>query len=169
MNAHYEFSSVPQKNLRGVGHCFGVCRDFDDCVSFRALFHVLVLAMRRYWLRAGLVGIAVLIAWAVYVSSKQLTRNERIESEVEALRSEAEKIRRENETLHEKIGYFSTPDFQEQEAKEKLGMKKEYEEVVVIKERPEEAMTPPLLERQPARLIEEPPHYRQWFELFFTR
>jgi cell division protein FtsB len=123
---------------------------------------------RRYWLRAGLVGIAVLIAWAVYVSSKQLTRNERIESEVEALRVEADKIRRENETLHEKIGYFSTPDFQEQEAKEKLGMKKEHEEVAVIKERPEAVMIPSIPERQPAHLTAETPHYRQWFELFFT-
>ncbi len=152
-----------------MGGGFGVCRDFDDCVSFRALFHVLVFAMtRRYWLRAGLVGIAVLIAWAVYVSSKQLTRNERIESEVEALRVEADKIRRENETLQEKIGYFSTADFQEQEAKEKLGMKKEHEEVVVIKERPEEIMMPPVPERPSARVTKETPHYRQWFELFFT-
>jgi cell division protein FtsB len=122
----------------------------------------------RYWLRAGLVGIAVLIAWAVYISSKQLTRNERIESEVEALRMEADKIRRENETLHEKISYFSTADFQEQEAKEKLGMKKEHEEVVVIKERPEEIATAPGVERKPARVTVETPPYRQWFELFFS-
>ncbi len=95
------------------------------------------MVAQKYWIRIGGVGIIALVSWAVYVSSKQMTRNERIQNEVAELQEEAERIRRENETLSEKIGYFSSVDFREQEAKEKLGMKKKEEQVVVIKPRPE--------------------------------
>lgn len=128
--------------------------------------------VQKYWIRAGIVGIIALFAWAVYVSSKQLARNERIENEVSLLQNEAERIRRENETLSEKIGYFSTADFREQEAKEKLGMKKEHEEVVVIKARREEATevvegrggrSQATSSRESARI----PNYQKWWMLFF--
>lgn len=128
--------------------------------------------VQKYWIRAGIVGIVVLISWVVYVSSKQLTRNERIEHEVTLLQNEAEKIRRENETLSEKINYFSTADFREQEAKEKLGMKKEHEEVIVIKERPEEQglVTEKKEQLQTvASRDENIPNYQKWWELFFGR
>lgn len=127
--------------------------------------------IQKYWIRAGIVGIVVLISWVVYVSSKQLARNERIEHEVTLLQNEAEKIRRENETLGEKIQYFSTADFREQEAKEKLGLKKEYEEVVVIKERPEQdkKMTQKMERSDITEVSSEGvvPNYRKWWVLFF--
>lgn len=78
--------------------------------------------------------VALAIAgWVFSVSSKQSARNERIEEEVSALEAEAERIRRENETLREKITYFSSQDFREQEAKRKLGLKREDETMVVIR------------------------------------
>lgn len=127
--------------------------------------------IQKYWIRAGIVGIVVLISWVVYVSSKQLARNERIEHEVTLLQNEAEKIRRENETLGEKIQYFSTADFREQEAKEKLGLKKEYEEVVIIKERPEQdkKMTQKMERSDITEVSSEGvvPNYRKWWVLFF--
>ena len=127
--------------------------------------------VQKYWIRAGIVGIVFLISWVVYVSSKQLARNERIEHEVTLLQNEAEKIQRENETLSEKINYFSTTDFQEQEAKEKLGMKKEHEEVIVIKERPEEGNDLLAKKDQPQMTAvvrdENIPNYRKWWAFFF--
>jgi cell division protein FtsB len=127
--------------------------------------------IQKYWIRVGIVGIVVLISWVVYVSSKQLARNERIEHEVTLLQNEAEKIRRENETLGEKIQYFSTADFREQDAKEKLGMKKEREEVVAIKERPEpdEKMVQKTERSDPAAASSSSviPNYRKWWALFF--
>lgn len=126
--------------------------------------------MKRYWLRAGIVFILCLISWTAYVSSKQLARNQRIENEVDLLRQEAEKIRRENETLSEKVRYFASNDFREQEAKEKLGMKKAGEEVVVIKSRTAEQVqeeTSPLSMTPATYEGAGEPNYKKWWRIFF--
>lgn len=128
------------------------------------------MAAQKYLLRAGIVGIVALVSWVAYISSKQIARNERIENEVGMLQSEAERIRRENETLSEKIGYFSTADFREQEAKEKLGMKKESEEAVLIKARPAQKSVEETREVQgTSESVGEVriPNYRKWWDLFF--
>ncbi len=125
---------------------------------------------KRYWLRGGIVLIVALVSWAVYISSKQLARNQRIESEVEVLRQEADRIRRENETLSEKVQYFSGNDFREQEAKEKLGMKRAGEEVVVIKSLKVEGQEEDARSEMsvPARYVgEQYPNYRKWWNIFF--
>lgn len=90
---------------------------------------------KRRWIvfAASALALLVLGGWVLSISSKQTERNKRIEQEVAALESEAEKIRRENETLREKIAYFSSQDFREQEAKRKLGLKREDETMVVIR------------------------------------
>lgn len=110
-----------------------------------------------------------LISWVISLSSKQLSRNQRIENEVSMLQNEADKIRRENETLSEKIGYFSSDNFREQEAKEKLGMKKVDETVVVIQAHPEQGGVS--IEGAPKRMAPEVtgfyPNYKRWWRIFF--
>lgn len=125
----------------------------------------------KHLMRITVVLVIALLSWAIYVSSKQLSRNQRIEEEVQSLEQEAEKIRRENETLSEKIQYFASNDFREQEAKEKLGMKKAGEEVVVIKswqnaDTPEElAESLPVVSRDDD--LDSLPSYKKWWHLFF--
>ena len=127
------------------------------------------MAPQKYWIRVGIVVLIGIVIWVVSLSSKQLARNERIENEVSLLQNEANKIRRENETLGEKINYFSSADFREQEAKEKLGMKKQGEEVVVIKARPEQIVSaqPTEREKENVALGEYRPNYKKWWDLFF--
>jgi cell division protein FtsB len=163
---------VAQKDLCILGGYFRARSSIDDRFSFCAVLHVLRLIMTaKYLMRAGVVIIVALISWAVYVSSKQLSRNQRIEDEVSALQEEANKISRENETLTEKIRYFDSNDFREQEAKEKLGMKKAGEEVVVIKswQQDEEEASP--IDTKAASLEqidEQSPNYKKWWHLFFS-
>lgn len=90
--------------------------------------------MRKIPVFARFLIAAFVIAIGFVASSawKEMERSKRIEDEVAKLRSEADRIRGENRTLTEKISYFSTPEFEEREAKEKLGMKKNDEEVVSI-------------------------------------
>lgn len=129
------------------------------------------MVARKYWIRALIVVVGCFVVWIVFVSWKQSTRNDRIENEVSILEQEAERIRRENETLSEKIQYFSTTDFREQEAKEKLGMKKEQEEVVAIKVQPEQTIE---VKEEKYRLATTPvlesnlPNYRKWWQVFFA-
>lgn len=116
-----------------------------------------------------MVAVLVLIGWVLSVSSKQIERNRRIQDEVSALEIEAAKIRRENETLSEKISYFSSDNFREQEAKKKLGLKKTAETVVVIKPRPAlgtERETAQSRQEEPGE-SEDIPNYKQWWNLFF--
>lgn len=113
----------------------------------------------RFLIAAFVIGIGLVVssAW------KEMERSKRIEDEVAKLRSEADRIRNENRTLTEKISYFSTPEFEEREAREKLGMKKNDEEVVSIDTggvptaaEPSEA--PPEPETGP-----DIPNYRKWW------
>lgn len=129
------------------------------------------MTVRRYFVRAGIVLVGILIAWAITVSSKQLSRNQRIEDEVSLLQNEADKIRRENETLGEKISYFSSDNFREQEAKEKLGLQKKSEEVVVIKPRPESvAVSEKEVSKPTVPEVEDlSPNYKKWWQLLFGR
>ncbi|OGI16286.1 MAG: hypothetical protein A2878_01365 [Candidatus Moranbacteria bacterium RIFCSPHIGHO2_01_FULL_54_31] len=114
---------------------------------------------------------AILIGWVLYVSSKQIERNRRIQTEVSALETEAAKIRRENETLSEKISYFASDDFRIQEAK-KIGLKKAEETVVVIKPQPENEFSKSATaeERQSAEqgATGSLPNYKKWWNIFWN-
>lgn len=131
------------------------------------------MAKRKWWIRIVIGIVVVLSGWVLYVSSKQIERNRRIEDEVTSLQSEAVKIKRENETLSEKIQYFSSDDFREQEAKKKLGLKKTDETVVVINPRPEDkhgdtvsGASSQVPENNGNEVI---PNYKKWWNIFFER
>ena len=112
----------------------------------------------------------MLIGWVLFVSSKQIERNRRIQEEVSSLENEAAKIRRENETLSEKIQYFSSDTFREQEAKSKLGLKKTDETMVIIKTRPgfvTEAGDTEKTEGTQTGQTEPMPNYKKLWRIFF--
>lgn len=132
------------------------------------------MTKRKFWIRAVIVAVVILIGWVISVSSKQLERNRRIQEEVSVLETEAAKIRRENETLSEKIGYFSSSDFREQEAKKKLGLKKTEETVVVIKPAPAYKKTEDMPDETASRASEnaekeDMPNYKKWWKIFFLK
>lgn len=85
-------------------------------------------------LRLGLVLLVVGGGFLGYQSYEEHKQNAKIQEEIDKLQAEAEKIRRENETLAQRIEYFASPDFQEQEAKKKLGMRRQEEGVAAIRE-----------------------------------
>lgn len=123
-------------------------------------------------MRLVIAAVIVLVGWAVFVSSKQIKRNRRIQQEVAVLEAEAEKIRRENDTLSERIGYLSSSDFREQEAKEKLGLKKTEEMLAVIKPSPEYKQEENVQNETRGDVSEndiksDMPNYKKWWKLFF--
>jgi cell division protein FtsB len=129
--------------------------------------------VKQTWWMKGVIGIVIVLSgWVLYISSKQIERNRRIQEEVASLETEAIKIRRENETLSEKVNYFSSDDFREQEAKKKLGLKKMDETVVVISPRPE-FQKKESVSSEVNRLLSgndednNKPNYMKWWKLFF--
>ena len=130
------------------------------------------MKQRKLWIRGSIVVVIVLIGWSVFISSKQIERNRRIQAEVSSLESVAAKLRRENETLGERISYFASSDLREQEAKKKLGLKKAEETVVVIKpapayEQPDQAADTMQGEAYGNAGKDDMPNYQKWWALFF--
>jgi cell division protein FtsB len=130
------------------------------------------MAKRKIWTRSLMAAAIILIGWAAFVSSKQIQRNRRIQEEVAALDTEAVKVRRENKTLSERIGYLSSSDFREQEAKEKLGLKKTKEILAVIKPAPEYETQKDVKNETNKDISENDiksdiPNYKKWWKMFF--
>ena len=115
-------------------------------------------------------GITIgLVGWIAFISWQEWQRHERINQEVAKLDAEAEKIKSENESFSERISYFSSDSFREQEAKQKLGLKKTNETVVAIKPAPAAAAggtaTPTQALETASR--DDDAHYRMWWRVFF--
>ncbi len=128
--------------------------------------------IQKRWFVKSIIGIVFLFSvWVIIISSQQIKRNYHIEEEVAKLQSEADKIRIENETLAEKIAYFSSDNFREQEAKQKLGLKKADENVVVIVPRPELEKNKESISHTQEDGISKTgdliPDYKKWWRLFF--
>jgi cell division protein FtsB len=127
--------------------------------------------MRILFMRMVFVGAFGLVAWIGAASYRFFERTGMIESEIQALEREADRIGRENATLKEKIEYFSSADFQEREAKDKLGLKKVDEQVVIIRMRPEtggelgDLLVPTI---DTGRVAEfRSPNYVKWWRMIF--
>lgn len=136
------------------------------------LYRCFTMTKRKLWIQGIIVIAVILIGWAVFVSSQQIERNRRIQAEVSALVTEAAKIRRENETLAEKISYYASADFREQEARRTLGLKKAEETVVVIKPAPEERQkeddrSTEIRETVQSDTVPAMANYKKWWKLFF--
>ncbi len=114
-----------------------------------------------------LTAMAVVLAVAGYASWKQYERHRRITAEVAILETERERVRKENESLKERINYFATENFQEQESKERLNMRKDNEYVVDIERAP--SQTPETAKSDSALPVVTPhtPNYKKWWEKIF--
>ncbi len=129
------------------------------------------MSFRNLWVRLGLVALLVLGLLAGWASFGEYERSARIQAEIDILQREAERIERENATLSEKIEFFASPNFQEGEAKEKLGLRRQEEKVVAIEGQlsliPSEE-TQLAQEEYETRVIDQDiPHYKKWWLRFF--
>lgn len=117
-----------------------------------------------------MIVVLILVFWIGNAALKEMERGKRIREEVTALQQEAQKIRKENNVLREKIEYFRTDAYQQQEAKDKLNYQSPDEQVVVIKpsvhDRTEtEPIKDPIAMPLPKNLL---PNYEKWWDQFFA-
>jgi cell division protein FtsL len=112
----------------------------------------------------------VAIGFVLFYALKENYRNREIQNEIDSLKNEADRIKAENNNLAEKNQYFSTPEFQEKIAKEKLDLQKPDENVVIVKPSPSSA----ILSESNQNAIsgqtdpQNVPNYKKWWDSFFA-
>lgn len=79
----------------------------------------------------GLTGFMIFV---VFRMSHQAQKQNSINSEIEKLQQQASELEGENQDLQEMINYLKTDDFKEKEAKDKLNLIKEGEQMILVKE-----------------------------------
>ncbi|KKS26061.1 MAG: Septum formation initiator [Parcubacteria group bacterium GW2011_GWC2_42_6] len=87
---------------------------------------------RIFTSRFFLFALLLAVIWTGIVLINTHYKKNQLKSEVDNLKSEIEKIDKNNEELAELINYFGSSDFLEKEAKEKLNLKKEGENVIMV-------------------------------------
>jgi len=74
----------------------------------------------------------VLFLFILFNLAKGTIKNFKVDSEIKDLKNEVSNLERQNQEYSQLINYFKSENFIEQEAKLKLGLKKEGENLVVI-------------------------------------
>lgn len=114
-----------------------------------------------------MLGMVIIFIIAAYASWKQFERHNRIKAEVAVLVEERERVRKENESLKERINYFATENFQEQESKERLNMRKDNEYVVDIERIPKNDDVEIKAPQSRVTSEESVPNYKKWWAKLF--
>lgn len=99
---------------------------------------------------------------------RKYDQNNAIEREIEKKKQEADRMTNDNKLLSEQVAYLKTPEFREQQAKEKLNLKKPGESVAIIKPVPgHEGEETPFEQNKPDAPVENVPNWKKWWEYLF--
>lgn len=119
-----------------------------------------LLRARLFLLVAAVVCAFLLIAFA-----RETIHRYEVRQEIAKLEQQIGDLESRKESLSGLIDYFSSPLYQEQEAREKLGLAKAGERVVIV---PLTNSTPPVTAQTPAA-APEPSNPQKWWRYFFAR
>lgn len=109
------------------------------------------------------IGIFFIILFSVGIS-KRVARKHQIDREIKQLQSEVDKLSSNGKDLNELLSYLNSDDFLEEEARTKLGLKKEGEQVVIIHNKPKEFQT----DNKPNEIMPQKKNNPQkWYNYFF--
>jgi cell division protein FtsB len=113
-------------------------------------------------------GLVILISIGVSLG-KEAYRKKQVQKEIEDLQSQIKRLGQENSDLNNLIAYFSTPQFQEKEAREKLNLQKDNEQMIVLHKDLAAKSQPQFSDSQaPSVQNDNSPNWRKWLNFFFT-
>ncbi len=101
-----------------------------------------------------------------YKLSRQIYRQKEISGEIAALQEEIDRLNQDNSKLEQLSDYFQTDHYKEKEAREKLGLIKEGERIVEIKEK--EIPAKERTQEQKPEIKINKPNYYYWWHYFFN-
>lgn len=97
--------------------------------------------------------------------SKELYREYRIKKEIEALKTEIQSMEKDNYELSQLIAYYQTDEYKEAEARKRLNLKAEGEQVVMIDEKEKSAEE---IKADEEAQKENIPNQNKWWNYFFA-
>lgn len=116
-----------------------------------------------------LAGLTVIVLIGISLG-KETYRKRQIQKEIESLQVEIQKLDQENSEINNLISYFSTKEFEEKEAREKLNLQKEDERMIIIRKELDAQKKEKENENNPVQVAEEDksPNWQKWLEYFFA-
>ncbi len=117
-------------------------------------FHAFLKSKFATWL-LGVVLLLIMI-----FTAKVLIEKYRIDKEISKLQAQIEKIKKNNEQLTSLVKYYNSPSYQEQQAREKLNLKKDGESVVALPQQDTRDASQQVQDQKQS-------NFKQWFDYFF--
>ena len=111
----------------------------------------------KTWIR---IIILLVIAYLLFVVGKTLYQSYQVRREITGLQNDIINMKAANKDLSEQILYYQSSSYQEKIARERLGLQKPGEQVIVILPEPK----PKIVEKDPYDSI---PNYQKWWNFFF--
>ena len=125
-----------------------------------------VMSLGYVIMAVALLGVLVYITYSL---TSQVYKQNQINKEISALESKISDLNQENQDLNELIGYLQTDEFKEREAKDKLNLIKEGEQLVLIKEKEAQIETnSEEIEKKQAEVVVRRENYYWWWHYFFS-
>ena len=103
---------------------------------------------------------SIALIFVMVFAAKILYQKYQIDREIANLQKQADKIKQDNNQLSYLIQYFSTEQYQEKEAREKLNLQKEGEHVVVLPNGSN-------MDESNAQINQNQSNIKKWFDYFF--
>lgn len=116
-----------------------------------------------------LVGLTVLVLIGISLG-KETYRKRQIQKEIEGLQTQINQMGQENSNMENLIGYLSSTDFQEKEAREKLNLQKDDEKMIVLRKDavPQQATSPDNSGKTDTMPEDNSPNWQKWWKFFFA-
>jgi len=115
-----------------------------------------------------LAGLTVLVLIGISLG-KEAYRKRQIQKEIDGLQIQISQMSQENSDMENLIGYLSSTDFQEKEAREKLNLQKGDEKMIVLRK---DAVQPNNQPEKAESAVVAPedtsPNWQKWWRKFFA-
>lgn len=125
---------------------------------------------KGFWSKVPFQAAALIVVVIVFslgsALSKELYREYKIKKEIDALKAEIQSMEKDNYELSQLIAYYQTDEYKEAEARKRLNLKADGEQVVMIdeKEKSAEEVKAETEAQKQAQL----PNRTKWWNYFFA-
>ena len=111
----------------------------------------------------------VVVIYAAFGLTRITWANYKVNQHIKDLQKNISKIEDDNLELKNEIAYYQTESYKEKEAREKLGLQKEGENVIVISGTNDDKIdVQKYQEQEPKKQLSPKSNYQAWWDYFFA-